>query len=52
MDTYDGADWTEMDIDDLKASIEHGRSIGEAAEFLCRSGSVDDVERSKLTEES
>jgi hypothetical protein len=26
-DIYDGAPWTEMDIDDLKAAIEHGRSI-------------------------
>lgn len=26
MDIYDGADWTEMDIDDLKAAIESGRS--------------------------
>jgi hypothetical protein len=25
MDIYDGADWTEMDIDDLKAAIESGR---------------------------
>jgi hypothetical protein len=24
MDIYDGADWTEMDIDDLKAAIEVG----------------------------
>jgi hypothetical protein len=24
MDIYDGADWTEMDIEDLKASIEGG----------------------------
>jgi hypothetical protein len=22
MDIYDGADWTEMDIDDLKATVE------------------------------
>ena len=34
MDIYDGADWTEMDIDDLKASIEGGASIEDAAEFL------------------
>jgi hypothetical protein len=27
MDIYDGAPWTEMDIEDLKAEIEHGRSI-------------------------
>jgi hypothetical protein len=40
MDIYDGADWTEMDIDDLKAAIESGRSIEEAAQFLCRAGSV------------
>jgi hypothetical protein len=35
MDIYDGAPWTEMDIDDLKAAIESGASIEEAA-FLCR----------------
>jgi hypothetical protein len=46
MDIYDGAEWTEMDIEDLRAAIEHGRSIEEAAEFLCRADSVDDVVRS------
>jgi hypothetical protein len=45
MDIYDGAEWTEMDIEDLKAAIEHGRSIEEAAEFLCRADRVDDVAR-------
>jgi hypothetical protein len=45
MDIYDGADWTEMDIEDLKSEIEHGRSIEEAAQFLCRADSVDDVAR-------
>jgi hypothetical protein len=45
MDIYDGAEWTEMDIDNLKAAIESGRSIEEAAEFLCRADSVDDVAR-------
>jgi hypothetical protein len=45
MDIYDGAPWTEMDIDDLKAAIESGRSIEEAARFLCRADSVDDVAR-------
>ena len=44
-DIYDGTDWTEMDLDDLKAEIAHGRSIQEAAEFLCRSGSVEEVAR-------
>jgi hypothetical protein len=24
MDIYDGAPWTEMDIEDLKAAVEHG----------------------------
>ena len=37
MDIYDGADWTEMDIEDLKSAIEAGSSIEEAAEFSCRS---------------
>jgi hypothetical protein len=32
-----------MDIDDLKAEIEHGRSIEEAARFLCRADRIDDV---------
>jgi hypothetical protein len=45
MDIYDGADWTAMDMDDLRAAIEHGRSIEETAEFLCRSGSLDEVAR-------
>jgi hypothetical protein len=45
MDIYDDADWSEMDIEDLKASIEGGASIEDAAEFLCRSGSIDDVAR-------
>jgi hypothetical protein len=42
MDIYDGA---EMDIEDLRAAIEHGRSIEEAAELLCRANSADDVAR-------
>ena len=33
--------WSEMDIDDLKAAIEHGSSIEEAAQFLCRADSVE-----------
>ena len=45
MDIYDGADWTAMAIDDLRAAIEHGRSIEETAEFLCRSASLDEVAR-------
>jgi hypothetical protein len=34
-----------MDVDDLKAAIQSGRSIEEAAQFLCRALSVDDVAR-------
>jgi hypothetical protein len=30
MDIYDGADWTEMDIEDLSLRIEAGRSIEDA----------------------
>jgi hypothetical protein len=43
MDIYDGAEWTEMDIGYLKAAIEAGISIEEAAQFLCRADSVEDV---------
>jgi hypothetical protein len=45
MDIYDGADWTKMDIEDLKAAIESGRSIEKVAQFLCRADSVGDVAR-------
>ena len=38
MDIYDGADWTEMDIEDLKASIEHGATVEVAAEPARRPG--------------
>ena len=39
------ADWTETDIDDLKAAIENGSSIEEAPNFFCRADLVDDVAR-------
>jgi hypothetical protein len=42
MDIYDGADWTEMDLEDLNGAIEGGATIEEAAEFLCRADSVDE----------
>jgi hypothetical protein len=45
MDIYDEAEWTEMDIEDLRAAIEGGATIQEAADLLCRSDSVDDVAR-------
>ena len=45
MDIYDGADWTEMDIEDLRAAIEGGATIQETADLLCRADNVDDVAR-------
>jgi hypothetical protein len=45
MDKYDDEEWTEMGIEDLKAAIEHCRSIEEVAEFLGRADSSDDVAR-------
>jgi len=34
-----------MDLNDLRAVIEDGATIEEAAEFLCRSGTVGEVRR-------
>ena len=45
IDIYDGEPWTEMDIDDLIASLRHGDTIDEAAQFLRRSGTIDQVRR-------
>jgi hypothetical protein len=47
-DIYDGAAWSEMAIRDLRGAIESGMPIEEAAQFLCRSGSVDEVKRKAL----
>jgi hypothetical protein len=45
IDTYDGDPWTEMDIEDLAAALKHGSTIEDAAQHLCRSGTVEDVRR-------
>ena len=45
MDIYDDAPWTEDDIDNLRGVLERGGDIEEAAELLCRSGSVCHVGR-------
>ena len=45
MDIYDEEDWTEMDIEDLKAAIEGGASIEQAADLLCRANGVEEVAR-------
>jgi hypothetical protein len=42
-DIYDGAPWSEIDIRDLADVIGSGGSVRDAAEFLCRSGTEDDV---------
>lgn len=44
-DLYDGAPWTEGDLNDLKAGIARGRSVEEMAGLLCRSGSTGEVRR-------
>jgi len=44
-DYYDGEPWTEVDVRDLKLSLEDGNTIEEAATFLRRSGTVDEVRR-------
>ena len=45
IDTHDGEFWTEMAVRDLMAELRSGSSIEEAAQHLCRSGTVDDVRR-------
>jgi len=45
MDVYDSYPWTEMDIEDLTAALKSGDTIEDAAQHLCRSGTVDDVRR-------
>jgi len=44
-DIYDGEPWTEMDIRDLEAALRYGDTIEDAAQHLCRSGTVEDVRR-------
>ena len=44
-DTYDGSPWTETDVEDLTAALKSGSTIEDAAQHLCRSGTVDDVRR-------
>jgi hypothetical protein len=41
----DGKPWTEMDVRALMAALRVGETIEEAADHLCRSGSIDDVGR-------
>jgi hypothetical protein len=41
----DGKPWTEVDVRALMAALRVGETIEEAADHLCRSGSVNDVRR-------
>ena len=41
----DGKPWTELDVRALMAALRVGEAIEEAADHLCRSGSVNDVRR-------
>jgi hypothetical protein len=45
MDIYNQADWTEMDIEDLRAAIEGGATIQQAADLLCRADGAEEVAR-------
>ena len=45
IDIYDGAPWTEMDVEDLIAGLKSGDTIDDAAHHLCRSGTIDEVRR-------
>ena len=44
-DIYDGDPWTGMDIRDLAAALRSGSTIEDAAQHLCRSGTIDEVRR-------
>jgi hypothetical protein len=44
-DAADGNPWSEADMWDLRNCLKHGQSVEQAAQFLCRAGSVEDVRR-------
>lgn len=44
-DTNDGKEWTDMDVRDLAAALQSGSSIKQAAEQLCRAGTVEQVRK-------
>jgi len=43
IDANDGEPWTDTDIEDLIEALKSGDTIEDAAEFLCRSGTIDEV---------
>jgi hypothetical protein len=44
-DIYDGAPWTEEDVAEIQNAVARGSTIEDIAELICRSGSIEDVER-------
>jgi hypothetical protein len=42
-DTNDGKPWDKEELDDLEHCLKGGGTIEEAARFLCRSGTVEEV---------
>lgn len=42
-DLNDGKPWSDMDLFDLRNCAERGYTVRDAAEFLCRSGTPDEV---------
>jgi hypothetical protein len=42
---HDGKPWSEMDLFCLRACLEDGETIEEAAQFLFRASTVEDVRR-------
>ena len=36
---------TEEDVEEIRNAVAHGSTIEDIAELICRSGSIDDVER-------
>lgn len=42
-DSNDGKSWSDVDIAGLYGSLKQGNSVEEAARFLCRQGTINDV---------
>jgi hypothetical protein len=47
-DIYDGQPWSEQAITDLRDALANDHTIEEAAAYLCRSGTIDDVRRKAM----
>jgi hypothetical protein len=45
IDAHDRDHWTEIDVRDLMSELRRGFSIKEAAQHLCRSGTINEVRR-------